>query len=135
MNWYRIAVLGWLLTMVSCVLFGGGEDDEEEPVRGPRLVGRIASVNEQQRFVLIEGYGEWILGDDLLLSSYGGENERAATLVVSGERMGRFAAADWKSGEVKVGDVVYARPSKEEVPVTEEGLVEQLEAESTISGG
>lgn len=109
-------VLGGLLTMASCGLFGGKEtlDEGAEPATAPKLIGRIASINEKQRFVLIESYGEWVLGEALLLSSYGGQNERSATMIVSGEKMGRFAAADWKSGDVKVGDLVYARPIKEE---------------------
>ena len=137
MNWYRIAALGWLLTMVSCGLFGGEKDEEEKPkpASAPKLVGRIASVNEKQRFVLIEGYGDWRLGEDLLLSSFGGENERAASLKASGERMGRFAAADWKSGEVKVGDQVYARPLRAEKETSEDGKPAEMRAELGDSNG
>ena len=108
--------------MGSCGWFGGGDKDEEEkpkPASAPKLVGRVASINEKDRFVLIEGYGEWNLGEGLLLSSFGGDNERSATLTVSGERMGRFAAADWKSGEVKVGDQVYSRPLGVDQPASE----------------
>ncbi|MEP4076890.1 hypothetical protein [Haloferula sp.] len=131
MNWYRIAVFGGLLTMVSCGLFGDKEDEVKPPeATAPKLVGRIASINEKQRFVLIEGYGEWKLGEDLLLSSFGGQNERSASLMASGERMGRFAAADWKSGEVKVGDQVYARPLRAESGAPETGESGEIGAET-----
>lgn len=132
MNLYRVAVLAWLLIMVSCGFFGGKKKDEEKEnsvATAPKLVGRIASINEKQGFVLVEGYGDWRLGDDLLLSSFGGENERSATLMVSGERMGRYTAADWKSGEVKVGDQVYARPLKVAEPEKEEGVLMGSELE------
>lgn len=111
--------------MVSCGLFDGEKDEEEkkESATAPKLVGRIASINEGQRFALIEGYGDWRLGEGLLLSSFGGENERSATLTVSGERMGRYTAADWKSGELKVGDQVYARPLKAAEPEVAEVLL------------
>ncbi|MEM1082893.1 MAG: hypothetical protein AAGI48_02130 [Verrucomicrobiota bacterium] len=113
MNWFRLAMLACLIALPGCGFFG---DDVEEPEAtaptAPRLVGRIASVNEAQRFVLVEGFGEWRLGEGLLLSSVGPASERTASLIASGERMGRFAAADWKSGDVQVGDQVYARPLK-----------------------
>lgn len=112
MKWYRLGVVGWLLAATSCGIFKKEKEVEEVAPTAPRLVGRVAMVNEPQRFVLVEGFGEWKLGEGLLLSSIGGQNERAASLFVSGERMGRFTAADWKSGEVKVGDQVYARPLK-----------------------
>ncbi len=137
MNWYRVSALAWLLTMVSCGFIGGDKGDEEKErpsATAPKLVGRIASINEKERFVLIEGYGEWRLGDDLLLSSFGGENERSATLMVSGERMGRYTAADWKSGELKVGDQVYARPLKEVEPEKEEGSLKESDTRTEEKG-
>ena len=102
------------LTLVSC---GTSDEPEEQvsPSNTPKLVGRVASVNLSDGFVLIEGYGEVVLGRDLLLTTVGDEG-RAATLSVSGERMGQFAAADIKAGEIKAGDAVYARPLKEEEP-------------------
>ena len=133
MNWYRVVVLAWLLTMVSCGLFGGkGEDEETKPEASsaPKLIGRVASINEKQRFVLIEGYGEWKLGEGLLLSSFGGENERSATLTVSGERMGRFTAADWKSGKLNIGDQVYARPLKSEKESSDGEILPESGSES-----
>ncbi|MFC7337230.1 hypothetical protein ACFQY0_08575 [Haloferula chungangensis] len=135
MNWYRVALLAWLLTLVSCGLGDGeGEEEKEVSATAPRLVGQIASINEGQRFVLVEGYGEWKLGEGLLLSSFGGQNERSATLIVSGERMGRYTAADWKSGELKLGDQVYARPLKSEAPESSEFVSTESEPVVEASG-
>lgn len=71
----------------------------------------------------MEGFGSLKLGEGLLLSTRGQE-ERTATLVVSGERLGRFAAADLKAGDVAVGDAVYARPIMAEGPSTDEEALE-----------
>ena len=38
-----------------------------------------------------------------------GENDRTANLLVTGESLGQFAAADLKSGALEVGDAVYSR--------------------------
>ncbi len=89
-------------------------EEEEEPEKeasasSARLIGRVASIHEGPGFVLIEGYGRQAPGEGLLLSSVG-EDGRTASLMASGERMGRFAAADLKSGEVRVGDLVFGRP-------------------------
>lgn len=98
-----------VLAIASCGWLGDDEEEEKkEAATAPRLIGRVASVNEQRKFVLIEGYGEWQLGEGLILSSLG--DERTASLLASGERMGRYSAADIQSGQVAVGDVVYGRP-------------------------
>ena len=91
----------------------GTEPKEQEPrADAPVLVGRIAMVNEARGFALVEGYAERGVGPGMLLSSFGPE-DRAATLVATGESIGRFMAADLKSGTVGVGDGVYARPRGE----------------------
>lgn len=106
-------VFKWLVAVgvlccCSCGFFSQEDEVDEASAMDPRLVGRIASVSEKQGFVLIQSYGEWILGEGLLLSSVG-DDGRTATLVASGERKGRYAAADYKAGAVKAGDFVYAR--------------------------
>ncbi len=105
----------------GCGGFGGAEEKEpeEESRTAPRLVGTIASVPRDQGFVLVEGFGEWRLGEGLLLSSVG-EQERRASLKITGERMGRYAAADILSGQVESGDRVYARPMPEPPPEEQE---------------
>lgn len=137
MIWYRIVLVGWLLAVVSCGLFGEKEEEDElgpEAASAPKLIGRIASINEPQRFVLIEGYGEWKLGEGLLLSSFGGENERSGSLIASGERMGRYAAADWKSGQLEVGDLVYARPLGANVEAAEVETFGKMEGQEELDG-
>lgn len=108
-----------VFAMGSCGWFAGEEDDEPISKTAPRLVGRVASIHEAEGFVLVESFRSMTLGEGLLLSTRGDEG-RLATLVVSGERMGRFAAADLKSGNLTVGDEVYARPMlAEEEPSTD----------------
>jgi hypothetical protein len=72
----------------------------------------VASVHAKEGFVLIEGYGEVVPAAGLLVTTRG--EGRAATLSVTGERSGRYAAADIKGGEVAVGDAAYGRPVREE---------------------
>lgn len=115
MNPRRWTVAALALAAAAC---GGVEPEEEPPnsAAAPRLVGRVGSVNPAEGFVLVESYGEFSLGEGLLLSGVGGEG-RTASLLVTGERMGRFVAADVKSGEVEAGDLVYARPLPDETSV------------------
>jgi hypothetical protein len=83
----------------------------------PVLVGRIASVPAGKRFVLIQSYGKWAVEAGTILTTRG-EEERVANLLVTGEVLGEFAAADLQSGLVAVGDGVYLRhvPKPVEVP-------------------
>jgi hypothetical protein len=97
------------LLLAACGLFGGKKDKEEKPAtEGPKLVGRIASIPADKRFVLIQSYGSWKIGQGELLTTRGPE-ERSANLLVTGESLGQFAAADLQSGAVEVGDAVYSR--------------------------
>lgn len=73
-----------------------------------KLVGRIASVPSDRRFVLIQSYGDWKVSSGTILTTRGGD-ERSANLLVTGEVMGQYAAADIQSGEVSKGDAVYSR--------------------------
>lgn len=90
--------------------------DEEPPAAKsetrPELVGRVASVPSGGDFVLIEAYGPWRVPEGGLLSAVGSEG-RTSNLVVTGEKLGRHAAADVRSGVAKVGDSVYYRPVKD----------------------
>lgn len=98
-----------LLIALLCLGCAGEPDEETKPgAPPPRLVGRVASVHEHDGFVLVEGYGEVTLIQGVTLLTRGGEN-RAGTLEVTGERQGRFVAADVKGGEVAVGDGTYIR--------------------------
>jgi hypothetical protein len=104
-----IAACALLLT--GCGLFGGKKDkpkEEKPPSDAPKLVGRIASIPADKRFVLIQSYGSWEISQGELLTTRGPE-ERSANLLVTGESLGQFAAADLQSGAVEVGDAVYSR--------------------------
>jgi len=97
--------------LVSCGLFKSGktEDPAEKPKTDPpKLVGRIASIPADKRFVLIQSYGKWNIQTGTILTTRG-ENDRTANLLVTGEALDQFAAADLKSGTLDVGDAVYSR--------------------------
>ncbi len=74
----------------------------------PKLIGRIASVPADKRFVLIQSYGTWNVESGTVLTTRGPE-QRSANLLATGESLGQFAAADLQSGLVAVGDAVYSR--------------------------
>jgi len=83
-------------------------DKDKPPPEPPKLVGRIASVPADKRFVLIQSYGDWRIETGTILTSRG-TDERTANLRITGEKLGQFAAADLQSGLVDVGDAVYSR--------------------------
>lgn len=83
------------------------EKEEKKPPAGPTLVGRIASVPPDKRFVLIQSFGKLTVEPGMILTTRGDEG-RTANLKVTGERMGQFAAADVQSGDVLLGDAVYS---------------------------
>jgi hypothetical protein len=107
-RWFLIPMM---FALGACSLFDREEADsgekEPEPAKGPELVGRIASVSPDRRFVLIQSYGPWEREAGAILTARG-EDDRVANLLVTGESMGRFAAADIQSGTVATGDAVYS---------------------------
>ena len=112
-------ITAFTLLLSGCGLFGGKMDKEEKPsTDAPKLVGRIASIPADKRFVLIQSYGSWKVAQGELLTTRGPE-ERSANLLVTGESLGQFAAADLQSGAVEIGDAVYSRHiPKPQEPVT-----------------
>ncbi|MES2440457.1 MAG: hypothetical protein V4584_15415 [Verrucomicrobiota bacterium] len=98
-------------------------DMEKKPavVEGPKLVGRIATIPADKRFVLIQSYGKWEMEAGAILTTRGPE-ERSANLRVTGEKLGEFAAADLQSGAVEKGDAVYSQhtPKPVATPATPE---------------
>ncbi len=97
----------------SCAWLGFGpkETPPEDP-NVPKLVGRIASVPVDRRFVLIQSYGKWTTAPGTVLTTRGAD-ERTANLLATGETSGYFAAADVQSGTVAEGDAVYSVASAE----------------------
>ena len=105
-----IAAAGMLL-LSSCGMFKNTDAQkpaEELKPETPELVGRIASIPADKRFVLIQSYGKWNIEPGTILTTRG-PDERTANLLVTGESLGQFAAADLQSGTVEVGDAVYSR--------------------------
>lgn len=119
----RILLLCCLL-IPACAPSTKEKTDEVKPpprVEGPKLVGRIASVPADRRFVLIQSYGPWQIETGRILTTRGLDN-RTANLRTTGEKLGEFAAADLQSGTVEVGDAVYSQhvPKPVEAPVAPE---------------
>ena len=114
-------IFPWLgaALLAGCSWFDGKPDPTpEKPAdQGPQLVGRIASIPADKRFVLIQSYGTWKIEPGTILTTRG-LDERSANLLVTGEAMGQFAAADLQSGAVEIGDAVYSRhvPKPPEAP-------------------
>lgn len=108
-----------LLAVILCTCFAScatqpkkpkpEKEKEKIPVEVPKLVGRIASIPADKRFVLIQSYGKWNIETDQILTTRG-PNDRMANLRTTGESLGEFAAADLQSGLVEVGDAVYFKP-------------------------
>lgn len=100
-----------VLALSSCGLFKSskpGASNDKPKSEPPKLVGRIASIPADKRFVLIQSYGKWNIETGTILTTRG-PDERTANLLVTGESLGQFAAADLKSGTLEVGDAVYSR--------------------------
>lgn len=103
-----------LLLLPACGIDKPKQEDEsiENPKKpateDPKLVGRIASIPADKRFVLIQSYGKWEVAAGTILTTRGPE-ERTANLLATGEALGEFAAADLQSGLLEVGDAVYFR--------------------------
>lgn len=88
---------------------------KKAPAEGPALVGRIASIPADKRFVLIQSYGKWEVETGRILTTRG-PDDRTANLLATGESLGEFAAADLQSGRVEVGDAVYSQHVAKPVP-------------------
>lgn len=94
--------------LVGCGWWKSKDETAEHPKpQGPTLVGRIASIPTDKRYVLIQSYGKWTIATGTILTTRG-DAPRTANLLVTGEALGQFAAADIQSGTVEVGDAVYS---------------------------
>jgi len=98
--------------LFSCASSSEKEEEKKpvEPVSELRLAGRVQSVNQASRFVLIRRYGFWRVAEGEIVESRG--EGRTANLLPSGEKLGEHIAADIRSGHVEVGDAVYIRKIK-----------------------
>jgi len=94
------------------------DEEENKPAAAPnhpKIVGRIASIPPGNSYVLIQSFGDWTVPTGTVLTTRG-QDERAANLLVTGEKLGQFAAADIQSGDVKVGDAVLMLPGPSPQP-------------------
>jgi hypothetical protein len=99
------------------------EQEEEKGKKGDpaalRIVGEIASVHAVEKFVLIKRYVQGGgFGQDILIASVSPEGV-TCSLALTGERLGRYYAADIQEGKPSKGDVVVVR----QLP---EGLVDPV---------
>jgi hypothetical protein len=136
---FKIAHQAFLLAMglvlCSCATTKKAEEEEKPKPNPPKLVGRIASVPPDRKFVLIQSYGPWDITTGSILTTRG-EQDRTANLLFTGEKLGQFAAADIQSGTVERGDAVYSQhfpkpsagslPAPSETPTTYEAPPEEL---------
>lgn len=102
------------LALTGCGAFKSNKPEKPEKSgespksEAPKLVGRIASIPADRRFVLIQSYEKWNVEAGTILTTRG-PDARTANLLATGESLGQFAAADLQSGLVEVGDAVYSR--------------------------
>ena len=109
-------------SITSCGLSGkskhsGGAasqpDDEAkgpEEVRAPpmRTIGEIVSVHSDENFVLVKRFLQaGTFGSDLIASV--SPEGTTSSLILTGEKLGRFYAADIKEGKPSRGDLVVIR--------------------------
>jgi hypothetical protein len=96
----------------SCANSQPVEVKEVEDIQLDKMVARVASVNRTANYVLIQRFGRLVVPEDSILYTLGssatGANS-AASIKVTGERLGQFLAADIMSGNLVVGDAVYLR--------------------------
>ncbi len=111
-RWFRalLAVsLGWV---AGC---GTQTPETQEAPVSPvsKVVGRIAQVDVERGFVLIRRHGPGDLPEAGVYSARNLEGNRAVTLQLSGETLGRFYAADFLKDVVppRPGDLVVFRPT------------------------
>ncbi len=111
---YCALILAAAFASASCATSEAEKPDpklaeaKEKPETGPKLIGRVASIPPDRRFVLVQSYGKWESAAGEILTTRGPE-DRTANLRVTGEALGEFAAADIQSGTLEIGDAVYSR--------------------------
>ncbi len=106
-------------------------DEPQAKPQAPRLIGRIASIPADKRFVLIQSYGKWRVETGTTLTTRG-PDERSANLLATGESLGEFAAADLQSGLVEVGDAVYSLHIPK--PATPEPAADEINPSTPVAG-
>jgi hypothetical protein len=111
-NLLAVVVLVGVCFLSSCVGSKTVEVEKVEQAQRDKLVARVASVNVVANYVLIQRFGRLVIPEDSILYTLGSnarEDNNAASIKVTGERLGQFLAADITSGTLVVGDAVYLR--------------------------
>ena len=96
---------GFLL--VGCGLFK--KEAEEAPEPSPnRIIGEVTSVHVDHKFLLFRRYGPGSLQTGSFYSARSVDGRRAVGLVPSGEKLGKFYAADYSDDTElpRVGDLI-----------------------------
>lgn len=113
------------LTLVSCAWLGKKKKPAPEaPSTQAKLVGRVASIPADRRFVLIQSYGKWEVQTGSVLVTRGSDDQ-SANLLFTGESLGQFAAADLQSGTLVVGDAVFFRPPPAKKSTSDDAILPQ----------
>ncbi len=118
----QAAALFLCVLLIACAEKPEQKPREKAETERPRLVGRVASIPSDRKFVLIQSYGSWKVETGSILTTQGPDG-RAANLRVTGEKLGQYAAADIQSGTLEIGDGVYTLtkiPEYVEAPIEEE---------------
>jgi len=97
-----------LLLLTSCGLFSKKEEVVEPEPSPFQIIGEVTSVHADRKFLLFRRYGPGDLQIGDLYSARSVDGRRAVGLVPSGEKLGRFYAADYSDDTElpRVGDLV-----------------------------
>ena len=116
-------------SITSCGLSGkskdsaGAELQPDDETKGPgevrappmRTIGEIVSVHSDENFVLVKRFLQaGTFGSDLIASV--SPEGTTSSLILTGEKLGRFYAADIKEGKPSRGDLVVIRRTDGEGP-------------------
>ncbi|MEM9080929.1 MAG: hypothetical protein AAGC74_09590 [Verrucomicrobiota bacterium] len=103
-----LAGLILLVVLSGCGGVAEGEKVDEEEGPEPSVVGEIASVHAEKGFVLVKRYGPGELPGEGIFSARSAGGVRAVGLEPTGEKLGRFYAADFSrdAGLPRKGDLV-----------------------------
>ncbi|MGC6426168.1 MAG: hypothetical protein ACON5H_04125 [Akkermansiaceae bacterium] len=117
----RSFLLAFPLVLASCGTLRHLGQEEPKPNELQKqstrqIIGRIASVSEAGKFVLIQKYGPGKLPKNSLFQTHGA-NGSSANIRPTGERIRDFFAADLIAGKVQKGDAVSSFRLQPESPV------------------
>jgi len=129
-NWRAHSAFSLFILLSACA----GEPvekpkEKKDTSTAPILVGRIASIPSDRKFVLIQAYGKWTVETGSVLTTQGPEG-RAANLRATGEKLGQYAAADIQSGTLELGDAVYTLSTLPTKPLTTTEPIETIAPEA-----